>query len=182
MSQTIAARSQPRLRAALPGELRRFVRIEEGSRPWWVQSENWDAVRSTPNVGFIADVDGQPAGFILFQVSPPAKVSRQSLWQSIGSWFRMSKSGSVGAGHCVNLMHVSVVTDCQRRGVGHALINKVHRQFRGADDCFQMKVPESNLPMQLFLKNEGYKAVAVVRGRDGREDSYMMMRLNRLRT
>ena len=180
MSQiTTAPRVEPRFRAARPEDLRHFVRMQESAEaPWWVQPENWAVVHSSSHSSFVADIAGQPVGFILYLSSPPVEPASRSLLQSMLSWRRPARRPNRESFHCVNILHVSVEDAWRRRGIGHALLTQVQRRFLGSRDIFQVTVPEGNLPMQLFLKKEGYKAAAVVRSQMSGDDGYVMIRRN----
>jgi ribosomal protein S18 acetylase RimI-like enzyme len=74
--------------------------------------------------------------------------------------------------------NIAVLPEWHRQGIGRALLEEIHQAFRQSGDDIQATVPETNLPVQLFLRDAGYKAVRVVPGCFGSEDGYVMQRSN----
>jgi ribosomal protein S18 acetylase RimI-like enzyme len=76
----------------------------------------------------------------------------------------------------LTLLHLAVGRDCRRQGIGRTLLGRLERELRQPDDCLQAAVPETNLPVQLFLRSLGWRALGVYRGHYGSEDAYLMER------
>jgi ribosomal protein S18 acetylase RimI-like enzyme len=76
----------------------------------------------------------------------------------------------------VDLLHIAVAPEWQRHGIGRALLEELHQQFPEPGDTLQAKVPETNLPAQLFLRDAEYEAVRVLPGYHDGEDGYVVER------
>ena len=74
------------------------------------------------------------------------------------------------------LLHLAVTPEWQRNGIGRVLVQRFEDRLIHPGDSIQATVPESNLPVQLFLRRVGYQAVRVLRGYYGEEDAYVMER------
>lgn len=76
--------------------------------------------------------------------------------------YQYAKSKGSGNTDKVRILGMAVSPFDQRKGVGRQLIGHAIKQLRrGKTKCF-VKVPESNLPLQLLLKSCGFEAVKVV--------------------
>jgi ribosomal-protein-alanine N-acetyltransferase len=77
----------------------------------------------------------------------------------------------------IHVLNFAVAHDCRRRGVGSQmvakLIGKLSSQRRTR---IVLEVRETNLPAQLFFRENGFRAVSVLRSfyEDTPEDAYMM--------
>jgi ribosomal protein S18 acetylase RimI-like enzyme len=76
----------------------------------------------------------------------------------------------------LNLLHIAVAPDWRRRGVAATLLGQLEQFLRHPEDSIRAAVPEGNLPVQLFLRAAGYKALRVLRGFYAAEDAYLMER------
>lgn len=77
----------------------------------------------------------------------------------------------------LHILNFAVHPSCRRYGIGGQMVTKLigklssHRRTR-----ITLEVRESNLPAQLFFRNQGFKAGKVLRGwyEDSGEDAYLM--------
>jgi ribosomal protein S18 acetylase RimI-like enzyme len=77
---------------------------------------------------------------------------------------------------CVNLLNIVVAPEWRRQGIGTSMLEILDQGPWRAAPSIQMLVPETNLPLQLFLRAVGYKAICVVRECFDSEDAYLMER------
>jgi ribosomal protein S18 acetylase RimI-like enzyme len=89
-------------------------------------------------------------------------------------WCLPRRQGAQMPPRHVDLLHIAVLPEWHRQGIGRALLEEIHEAFWQSGDDIQATVPETNLPAQLFLRNAGYKTVRVVPGCFGSEDGYVM--------
>jgi GNAT superfamily N-acetyltransferase len=81
------------------------------------------------------------------------------------------------AGPRIELLHILVHPDWRRRGVARALLERFAPELPWSGPCrVEAAVPERDLPAQLLLRSSGFRAVKILRGRGGEEDSYLMQR------
>jgi ribosomal protein S18 acetylase RimI-like enzyme len=154
--------------------------------PWLMRTEGHESAPPWTRQGFlaalqagggaVAEVNGQPVGFVVYQVTPPPDGTRPAaLKRLLRRWVPWGHATCVPPRQ-VDLLHVVVLPPWHRQGIGRALLEHLHQAFGQAADHIQAVVPETNLAAQLLLRDAGYKAVRVVRGCLGGEDSYVMER------
>jgi ribosomal-protein-alanine N-acetyltransferase len=73
----------------------------------------------------------------------------------------------------VTLLNLAVAPYWRRRGIARAMLAKLNEKQAL---LIRATVPESNLPVQLLLRDAGYQAVDVFRGHFDGEDGYLMER------
>ena len=73
----------------------------------------------------------------------------------------------------VTLLNLAVAPYWRRQGIARAMLAKLGEK---PAPLIRATVPESNLPVQLLLRDAGYKAVRVCRGHFNGEDGYLMER------
>jgi ribosomal protein S18 acetylase RimI-like enzyme len=76
----------------------------------------------------------------------------------------------------VNLLNIVVAPEWRRQGIGRSMLEILDQGLWRTACSVQILVPESNLPLQLFLRAVGYKAIRVVRECFEAEDAYLMER------
>lgn len=77
----------------------------------------------------------------------------------------------------LTLLNFAVAADCRRRGIGSQMVSKlVSKLSNQRRNRVLVEVRETNLPAQLFFRENGFKATQVLRGcySDGTEDAYLM--------
>jgi ribosomal protein S18 acetylase RimI-like enzyme len=72
-----------------------------------------------------------------------------------------------------------VAAEWLRHGIGRAPLEELHHQFPEPGDTLLAKVPETNLPAQLFLRDTGYEAVRLLPGYHDGKDGYVVERQGR---
>lgn len=60
-----------------------------------------------------------------------------------------------------NILHLAVDKDFYRQGIGTKIIDRMKSKLNESRDILEYEVPESYLPMQLFLKAMGFKATFI---------------------
>jgi ribosomal protein S18 acetylase RimI-like enzyme len=74
------------------------------------------------------------------------------------------------------VLNIGVAPAWQQRGIGRALLGRLEQKIEGGGGRVQVVVPETNLVVQVFLRQSGYKAVRILRGHFGDRDGYAMAR------
>lgn len=77
--------------------------------------------------------------------------------------------------HRFLLVRLGVLPAHRRKGVGSTLLKELKSKLTQKRELIFAEVRERNLPVQLFLSSQGYKAVEVLRDYypDTKEDSYV---------
>jgi len=79
--------------------------------------------------------------------------------------------------HRIHVLNFAVAPDYQRRGVGTQMLAKLIGKLRSQRRSrIVLEVRETNLAAQLFFRENGFRAVGVLRGfyQDTPEDAYVM--------
>jgi ribosomal protein S18 acetylase RimI-like enzyme len=76
----------------------------------------------------------------------------------------------------LEFLDIGVAPAWPRRGIGRALLKGLEAMLQSPGDCIRATVPETNLPVQLLLRDAGYRALSVLQGYFGKEDGYLMER------
>jgi len=126
------------------------LRIEnEGFEFPWTEEEFISCLRQRNCIGMVAEHDDRVVGFMIYE---------------------MSKTR-------IRVLNFATARDYRRRGVGSQmlakLIGKLSLQRRTR---ISLEVRETNLPAQLFFRDNGFRAVSVLRNYydDTPEDAYLM--------
>jgi ribosomal protein S18 acetylase RimI-like enzyme len=169
--------SQATLRKLVQLDLPQLVRIEEHTpAPHRTRQDFLTAFQT--GRGAVAEVNGQTVGFVIYQVTLPLDGMGLGALKKLVRWCLPPRQGAQMPPRHVGLLHIAVLPEWHRRGIGRALLEKIHETICQSGDDIQATVPETNLPAQLFLRDAGYKAVRVVPGCFGSEDGYVMQRIN----
>lgn len=77
--------------------------------------------------------------------------------------------------HRFSVVRIGVVPSYRRKGVGSRLLKELKDKLTNKRGLISAEVRETNLPVQLFLSSQGYKAVEVLHDYypDSGEDSYV---------
>ncbi len=117
----------------------------------WRRSDFLRALEAHHAIGLVADIQDRVAGFMIYR-------PRRFVFE---------------------VLKLKVIADSRRRGIGTQLVTAFLAQHtRTAREWASMIVPERNLPAQLFLKNNGFRATAIVRDdpRGDEGNAYLMRR------
>jgi ribosomal-protein-alanine N-acetyltransferase len=148
-----------------PRDLPEVLRIVERTpAPRWGRQDVLYHFQANDISSWVAETSRGVMGFAICRVLPPPEAPDAGVVDPVAQ------------PHRFELLHVAVAPDWQRKGVGRALLLRFEERLRSAEDLIQTTVPESNLPVQLFLRAVGYKAMRVLRGFYGDEDGYLMER------
>jgi ribosomal protein S18 acetylase RimI-like enzyme len=150
----------------------RIARVSPGPR--WLWDDLVIDPRSPDNGLWVAAIQEHVVGFLAYHILPEPAVDpdlTQLMHQRAGAasffprWFDM--------------LHVAVAPEWRRRGIGRLLVERFDPHPRQAPTVVQVRVPESHLPLQLLLREVGYRATRVLRQYYVGEDAYLMeKRLN----
>ena len=118
----------------------------------------------------VAETQQRLVGYALYKATPSPAPAR------LGQIVRVLRRcwPWTGAGSGAELLRVAVHSAWRRQGIGRALLQEVHRAVGLRGDRIRATVPESNLPVQLFLRDGGYKAIRILPGHYDTEDGYLM--------
>lgn len=77
--------------------------------------------------------------------------------------------------HRYSLIRLGVSPNQRRKGIGSRLLKEVKSKLTTKRSLISAEVRETNLPLQLFLSSQGYRAVEVLQDYypDSGEDSYV---------
>lgn len=138
----------------------------------WTQQDFLSVFQSADAAGWVAEIDDHVVGFLIYTVT----------WQvdggDDGEDDRTTKRKNDQAVRPLRivLLNLAVSLDWRRRGIASALLERLAQKLRQLDDCIQVTVPETNLAVQLLLREAGFKATRVMRGYYNGEDGYLMER------
>jgi ribosomal protein S18 acetylase RimI-like enzyme len=129
--------------------------------------------------GWVAEKDGCVVGFLIYTVtaqpaSPEGERSGVTSRRGGGP-----KSVLTATSPCVNLLNIVVAPEWRRQGIGRSMLEILNQGLWRTASSVQILVPETNLPLQLFLRAVGYRAIRVVRDGFETEDAYLMERQTR---
>tara|TARA_Y100000310_G_C20619798_1_gene782642 strand:- start:1132 stop:1617 length:486 start_codon:yes stop_codon:yes gene_type:complete len=82
----------------------------------------------------------------------------------------------------IHVLNFAVHPDFQRRHVGSQMVEKLtHKLSAQRRNRLLLEVRETNLPAQLFFRNQGFRAVSVLRSyfEDTPEDAYLMQLIHK---
>jgi ribosomal-protein-alanine N-acetyltransferase len=141
-----------RVRGLISPDIPAALEIERGSfvKPW-TEDEFKRVLAHNNCVGIVAEAGKKVTGFVIYEM------------------FRSK----------VRLLNVAVHPKHRRRGYGSAMIAQIVGKLEmGRQESVVGEVCESNLPVQLFLRHNGFQAVEILRGyfKDKDEDLYLFER------
>src|SRR5262249_35750388 len=160
-----------------PRDLAQVFRITQRTpAPRWARQDFLLSFQSSDISSCVAEIDDRVVGFVVCRVIPRqqrvevasagARDSREVVW----------REDSAPQPLRFELLHIAVAPEYQRMSVGRALLGRFDERLRLPEDNIRTTVPESNLPVQLFLRSLGFKAVRVLRGYYADEDAYVLER------
>jgi ribosomal-protein-alanine N-acetyltransferase len=175
------ARSSLNLRRMTPRDLPHVLHIAKNLSAGRLALKHFLKVfQSGDAAGWVAEKDGCVVGFLIYSVSPPPpgvekeKPSLRSRWLGGGA-----KNVIAVKSPCVNLLNIVVAPEWRRQGIGRSMLEILDQGLWRTACSVQVLVPETNLPLQLFFRAVGYKAIRVVRDCFEAEDAYQMERQQR---
>jgi len=172
---SIAAPPAVTLRWILQRDLPVMLQLEQQPpAPQWTQKEFKAVFQSADTAGWVADIAGRVVGFLVYRVtSQPDLV--ESVAADFPGWRSYAAAGQVARKPLgISLLNLAVAPSWRRHGIGRTLLGRIGQKLQQPQDCIEVTVPESNLPVQLLLRDAGYKAVSVQRDYYGAEDGYRM--------
>lgn len=112
-------------------------RIEEESYEFpWSDDDFTRCLRQRFVVGMVAEVQDRPVGFMVYELHK----------------------------NRIDLLNLSVSPDCRRQGVGATLVRKlVSKLSTGKRSMIMLEIRETNLSAQLFFREQGFKAISLLR-------------------
>ena len=126
------------------------LKIESGSFEFpWSEEDFIRCLRQRNCIGMVAEHDEQVVGFMIYE---------------------LHKSR-------LHIINFAVHPTFRRRGIGSQMADKLAGKLsHQRRDKILLEVRETNLPAQLFFRNNGFRAVSVIRDfyEDTTEDAYMM--------
>lgn len=148
----MSEQSDVNVRLMFPHDLPQVLHIE-GRQPGrrWQQHDFLPVFLSYHTDAWVAEIDGRVIGYIVFRVSPEHQKPAT-----------------------VTLLNLAVAPYWRRRGIASGMVE--HLCHKLSEGRIRAVVPEANLPVQLFLRSMGFKAVQVLRGHYGDRDAYVMER------
>jgi ribosomal-protein-alanine N-acetyltransferase len=115
----------------------------------WSEEDFIRCLRQRNCIGMVAEYDEQVVGFMIYELHKTR----------------------------LHILNFSVHEEFRRRGVGHAMVNKlISKLSHQRRNRILLEVRETNLGAQLFFRRSGFNAVSVLRDfyDDTTEDAYLM--------
>ena len=171
------ARPSLNLRRMIPRDLPLVLQLAKNlSAGSWALKHFLKVFQSGDAAGWIAEREGCVVGFLIYTVSAqPLSADRED--SSLGSRSLAGpKSALITKPLCVNLLNLVVAPEWRRQGIGRSMLEILDQGLWRTARSIHILVPESNLPLQLFLRAVGFKATRVVRECFDNEDAYLMER------
>jgi ribosomal protein S18 acetylase RimI-like enzyme len=148
---------------------------EQAAAPCWSRQDFLAAFRLDGVGVALAMIHDRALGFALYQAAPSEGIGMGGINRLL-RYCWLSSSAATTQPYYVDLLRIAVLPEWQHRGIGRALLEQLRQEFRPLRASLQALVPESNLSVQLFLRNAGYKAVRILPLHFGSEDGYLMER------
>ncbi len=115
----------------------------------WLEEDFIRCLRQRNCIGMVAEHDDRVVGFMIYE---------------------LAKSR-------IQVLNFATAPDSRRRGVGSQMIGKlISKLSPGRRTRITLEVRETNLPAQIFFRNNAFRAVSVLRDyyEDTPEDAYVM--------
>jgi ribosomal protein S18 acetylase RimI-like enzyme len=169
---------KPVLREMGVSDLPMVVRIEQqGPTPRCAWQDFLLVYSSGGAASRVAEVEGQVVGFLVYRA--PERCNQQGpgrLKRLLRRCLPWREADPPSPPMELELLDIGVAPAWHRRGIGRALLKGLEAMLQSPGDCIRATVPETNLPVQLLLRDAGYRALSVLRGYFGKEDGYLMER------
>ena len=126
-------------------------------------------------VGWVAEVRGRVAGSLIYDVVQPSAGPRGAdSHRSLMDLLLWLLGGCRVQPLQVEVLDVTIAPAPYWEAVERALLGRLVEELQCSCGRAPVVLPESNLAVQLFLRNAPYRAVRVLRGYYGDEDGYFM--------
>ncbi len=115
----------------------------------WLEEDFIRCLRQRNCIGMVAEYEDRVVGFMVYELHK----------------------------NRIRVLNFAVAPDCRRRGVGSQMIAKLTAKLSaGRRNRIALEVRETNLAAQLFFRENGFRAVSVLRAyyEDTPEDAYLM--------
>ncbi|OHB73322.1 MAG: ribosomal-protein-alanine N-acetyltransferase [Planctomycetes bacterium RBG_13_63_9] len=115
----------------------------------WLEEDFIRCLRQRNCIGMVAEYEDRVVGFMIYE---------------------LHKSR-------IHVLNFAVADDCRRRGVGSQMVAKLIAKLSSQRrNRIVLEVRETNLPAQVFFRENGFRAVSVLRAyyEDTPEDAYLM--------
>jgi ribosomal-protein-alanine N-acetyltransferase len=115
----------------------------------WTEEDFIRCLRQRNCIGMVAEYDERVVGFMIYELHK----------------------------NRLHILNFAVCPDFQRRGVGRAMVRKlVGKLSPQRRNRILLEIRETNLGAQLFFRDEGFRAISVLRDfyDDTTEDAYLM--------
>ncbi len=115
----------------------------------WSEDDFVRCLRRRNCIGMVAEYEGRVAGFMVYELHKTR----------------------------IHVLNFAVADEFRRRGVGSQMIAKLIAKLSAQRRSrLVLEVRETNLPAQLFFRENGFRAISVLRGyyADTPEDAYVM--------
>jgi ribosomal protein S18 acetylase RimI-like enzyme len=140
-------------------------------------AQDWRTILQSPNTaGWVADVGGRVVGYLIYVVRLQSSAEDEEVVRKPRRHPHWAQSDQARQPLHITILNLAVSPDWQRCGLGRMLVERIGQGLQHSQDRIQATVPESNLPVQLLLRDAGYLAVRVLRGYFDDEDAYLMER------
>ena len=124
--------------------------IEEESFEFpWLEEDFIHCLRQRNCIGMVAEYEDRVVGFMIYELHK----------------------------NRIHVLNFAVAAACRRRGVGSQMVAKLIAKLSSQRrNRIMLEVRETNLPAQLFFRENGFRAVSVLRSyyEDTPEDAYLM--------
>jgi ribosomal protein S18 acetylase RimI-like enzyme len=165
------------LRWLMQRDLPRVLEIQkQTATPGWSQQDFLTVLQSFDTTGWVAEINDRIVGFLIYMVTAKPDNAETITVGNRSQRVRRHDAGQVGKPLRLVLLNLGVSSDCQRFGVGRTLLERLARKLRHPEDSILAIVPESNLPLQLLLRDAQFKASSIMRAYFDSEDGYLMER------
>jgi ribosomal protein S18 acetylase RimI-like enzyme len=150
---------------------------QQAPSPRWTLQDFLTVFQSGDTASWVAETGGRVVGFVVYTVVPQAEVDKEEAADMPKNRLRFLETEQAPRAVRICLLNIGVAGEWRRRGIGRALLERLNKKLRLPQDCIQALVPETNLPVQLFLKKAQCQATQVLRSYYHEEDAYMMERV-----
>ncbi len=165
------------LRWLMQRDLPQVLEIQkQTASPGWSQQDFLTVLQSFDTTGWVAEVNDRIVGFLIYMVTAkPETIETVSVGDRLQR-IRRHDAGQPGRPLRLVLLNLGVSAEYHRYGVGRTLLERLARKLRHCEDSILAIVPESNLPLQLLLRDAQFKASSIMRSYFDTEDGYLMER------